>query len=365
MRLNDALLECFASLSPKCRDEELADLVYFILDLYQFHGMPVAVNEVDIDEVVVDLRSALEEHHARCIGKLRPQKDPHMFLVLDKNVAGIPWESLPVLRGRSVSRIPNVDFLLDRLEYCQQMGVGGSSAANGPIDRIVVDPRNTFYVLNPSGDLKNTEGRFIGWLKDMKSVGWEGIVGRVPSELQFANALTRKDLVMYVLIPVSYAHMLTRFAQLLRPRRRRAVHQVAQASAPSALRRDDALGLFVRCIEGDGRLRPHRHAVQLHAVRMVSLAGQPARYTNAYLAVFSPTLVANLWDVTDRDIDKFSQAVFDKMHLTQDRVAKWTPQKHEEDATSIVAAVAQSRDVCKLKYLTGAAPVVYGIPFYL
>ena len=83
------------------------------------------------------------------------------------------------------------------------------------------------------------------------------------------------------------------------------------------------------------------------------------------LGACSPTLVANLWDVTDRDIDKFSQAVFNKLCLTRDRVARWRPERKREDETSIVAAVAQSREVCKLKYLTGAAPVVYGIPFYL
>ena len=65
------------------------------------------------------------------------------------------------------------------------------------IDRLTVDPRKTYYVLNPSGDLKNTEGRFVDWLKDMASVGWEGVVGRAPSELQLSNALTWRDLVMY------------------------------------------------------------------------------------------------------------------------------------------------------------------------
>jgi separase len=73
--------------------------------------------------------------------------------------------------------------------------------------------------------------------------------------------------------------------------------------------------------------------------------------------------VANLWDVTDRDIDIFSQSVFDKLQLTVDGVSSWTAAK--EGKTSLVAAVAQSRTSCKLKYLTGAAPVVYGIPFYL
>ena len=75
----------------------------------------------------------------------------------------------------------------------------------------------------------------------------------------------------------------------------------------------------------------------------------------------SPTLVANLWDVTDKDIDKFSQSVFDKLSLNSMKGKR----SGDRNNTSIVAAVAQSRDSCKLKYLTGAAPVVYGIPFYL
>lgn len=75
----------------------------------------------------------------------------------------------------------------------------------------------------------------------------------------------------------------------------------------------------------------------------------------------SPTLVANIWDVTDRDIDKFAQATIDKLRMTRKEVDRW----NDGSEISVVAAVAKSRDSCKLKYLTGAAPVVYGIPFYL
>ena len=82
---------------------------------------------------------------------------------------------------------------------------------------------------------------------------------------------------------------------------------------------------------------------------------------NVALAPSSPTLVANLWDVTDKDIDKFSQSVFDKLSLNPMKERR----SGNNNSTSIVAAVAQSRDSCKLRYLTGAAPVVYGIPFYL
>jgi len=79
---------------------------------------------------------------------------------------------------------------------------------------------------------------------------------------------------------------------------------------------------------------------------------------------YSPTLVANLWDVTDKDIDKLCQAVLNKMSLNGPDIAKQSG-KSIRQPVSLVSAVAQSRDCCKLKYLTGAAPVVYGVPFYL
>jgi separase len=78
--------------------------------------------------------------------------------------------------------------------------------------------------------------------------------------------------------------------------------------------------------------------------------------------LYSPALVANLWDVTDRDIDKFAQCVFEMMHLVS---PSDVAQRRSQGTVSLAAAVAKSREVCKLKYLTGAAPVIYGIPFYL
>ena len=194
VRLDDSLLECFVSLSPKCRSEELEDLVYFVLDLYQFSGVPIAIAEVDVDQVAVDLRMALEELTASSQGLIEPIPDHHMFLILDKNIQGLPWESIPVLRGESVSRIPDMRFLVDRLDLVEHQR-GGKPQDPGA-DRARVDPRKTFYVLNPGGDLKGTEGRFDGWLKEMKGVGWEGLTSQEPSEQQFLNALQTQDLVL-------------------------------------------------------------------------------------------------------------------------------------------------------------------------
>ncbi|KAF7363579.1 Cysteine peptidase C50 [Mycena sanguinolenta] len=313
--LDDVLLECFSTLSPKCREEELEDLVFFILDLYQFHGVPVAIAEVDLVQVSVDLRGVLEDHHARLTRRKgvgpasKMQDDEHMFLILDKNIQGLPWESIPILRGRSRGWLAH--------------GPGTSAV----VDRAVVDPRKAYCLLNPSGDLVRTEGRFKSWVQDMEKVGWQSVIGKPPSEQQFLDALRKKDLVVY------FGH--GGAEQYLRSHKIRNLPRCAATmlwGCSSGTLRD--MGDFDR-------------------------VGTPYNY----MLAGCPTLVANLWDVTDRDIDIFSQSVFDKLKLTADGVRNWDAAR--EGQISLVAAVAQSRTSCKLKYLTGAAPVVYGIPFYL
>jgi separase len=154
--------------------------------------------------LAVDLRTVLEEH-ATALNRahVQPVLDHHIFLVLDKNVQGIPWESIPVLRRNSVSRIPNLSFLIDRVQMARHLR--GLSPFPDPVeiasstimvDRASVDPRRTFYILNPSGDLQPTQERFQDWVKGMQRVGWDGIVGRVPSEDELIRALTTYDLVM-------------------------------------------------------------------------------------------------------------------------------------------------------------------------
>ena len=81
--------------------------------------------------------------------------------------------------------------------------------------------------------------------------------------------------------------------------------------------------------------------------------------------------MANLWDVTDKDIDRLSEAVFLDLGVGVEappaattkgkgRAAEKTKVKPAGKTTA--QAVGQARDKCKLKYLTGAAVVVYGVP---
>jgi separase len=106
-----------------------------------------------------------------------------------------------------------------------------------------------------------------------------------------------------------------------------------------------------------------------------------------YLIGGCPALVSTLWDVTDRDLDRFSKNLLKEWGLfgeetsdahsrsrSKSKVKKKessrsrpaTPiVKEKRGKVSLVEAVACSRDQCKMRYLNGAALVVYGVPAYL
>ena len=123
-----------------------------------------------------------------------------------------------------------------------------------------------------------------------------------------------------------------------------------------------------------------------------------------YLMRGASWVVANIWDVTDKDIDWLSihcisAALPDLVTVESDRmklpcdpqtlnkpilcgretavsvVTEWQIGEERiytadnvEDSPScrfhghVATALSKSRDICKLKYLVGASPVMYGIP---
>lgn len=78
-----------------------------------------------------------------------------------------------------------------------------------------------------------------------------------------------------------------------------------------------------------------------------------------------PTAVANLWDVTDMDIDRFSRAVLEAWlpeSMEGASSAKNNARDHLGKPLCVSITVSRSRRACKLQYLIGAAPVCYGVP---
>jgi len=74
------------------------------------------------------------------------------------------------------------------------------------------------------------------------------------------------------------------------------------------------------------------------------------------LCTDSTTILANLWDVTDKDIDRLSVTLFEEWGLGQ---------IHHKHDLSLSEALTRARNACVMKYLVGCAPVIYGVPVYL
>ena len=120
----------------------------------------------------------------------------------------------------------------------------------------------------------------------------------------------------------------------------------------------------------------------------------------SYLLAGSPVIVANLWEVTDKDIDRFGKAMLAawlrersspsgcaqrdlvveeseamtirgcKGNVRRKTRRKKSPEAHDtssikdscDHGPKIGSFMSQARGACTLPFLIGASPVCYGIP---
>lgn len=226
---------------------------------------------------------------------------------------------------------------------------------------VYIDENKGTWILNPTGDLTSTQGAFDKELQALIPTGWTGISSRAPSEIEFARALEHSEILLY------FGH--GSGGQFIRSRTVKKLDSCAVALL---------MGCSSGALKDAGEFEPH---------------GMPL----AYLIAGSAAVVANLWDVTDKDIDRFSKKVLEDWGLfkagsTGARKAKETTRSRSKSrersqkllvardalddgglfgmapakgSISLVQAIARGRKECHLKYLNGAAPVVYGVPVYL
>lgn len=106
----------------------------------------------------------------------------------------------------------------------------------------------------------------------------------------------------------------------------------------------------------------HAPSWMLNGVKHMQLSHSYKRKWVLLLHSGCPVAVANLWDVTDRDIDRFSQAVL--KDWLGNNMEKVTSKQHicAGQSVCISTSITNSRSACRLTSLIGAAPICYGIP---
>uniref|UniRef100_A0A8C8VLM4 separase n=1 Tax=Pelusios castaneus TaxID=367368 RepID=A0A8C8VLM4_9SAUR len=247
------------------------------------------------------LQEALEKQRIRS----KPVSG-HLVLVLDKHLQKLPWENIPCLRTLPVTRLPSLHFLLSY--PLAQRYRPESILTRG------VNPSTAFYVLNPHDNLPGTEERFQAWFES--EPGWTGVTGAVPSQEQMQSALTEHDLYIYAGHGAG-ARFLDGHS-LLKLDCRAVALLFGCSSAALAVRGN---------LEGDGIVLK-------------------------YIMAGCPLVLGNLWDVTDRDIDRYTEAL----------LRSWL---RAGSGAPLLQHVIQSRQAPRLKYLIGAAPIAYGLPVSL
>jgi separase len=317
LTLHQNVVELFIGLRDLEDQEEpediLMDLLYFVVDILQFQGERNAYDEIDFDMMVVDTLDALRGYHEAAREEVAARSPSHTVLVLDKALHLFPWESLPCLQGFPVCRVPSLECLRERVLQFRDAQSGA-----------VIKRTSGSYLLNPTGDLRTTQETFEGDLSKLDS--WTGMVNREPSEDEFRGFLESKDLFLY------FGH--GSGAQYIRGRTVKRLTKCAVAFL---------MGCSSGTLTEAGEYEPY---------------GTPMNYLQAG----SPALVATLWDVTDKDIDRFATSTFDTWGLLE---KKGSSGRSAGGGVGLDAAVAGARASCVLKYLNGAAPVVYGVPVFL
>ncbi|KAI9244469.1 peptidase family C50-domain-containing protein [Phascolomyces articulosus] len=312
----------FLRLGADPSERELDDIVYFLLSCYESQDVSVDYYRADI--LKNQLRGEINRYHeaasVKDIDTMAREQDNHVILIPDNNLHQFPLESLPIIRSQSVSRVPCLSFLRDRI--LRNRASTGEDGEDGIWTEVSVNSKKTCYVLNPSGDLMHTQNEFEGAFKNMD--GWQGLIHEKPAELRWHNMLESRDLYMY------FGH-----------------------SAGQSIIRGQNIKKLKYC--------PVAILMGCSSGTLVDKGEYDADgYVMNFLLGGSPAVVANLWDVTDKSIDQLTSKMLNTWGLLNQNSKTKT-----SSSTSLVEAVSSSRDACTLPYLIGAAPIVYGIPVYI
>jgi hypothetical protein len=267
----------------------LLDLVYNSL---RFYGTD-CISKSLLSEA---LHKRHVEHEVDNIFVLKPEErleSSSRLLLLGSDLMNLPWE---VIFGRALARsIPILNVM----------------PSDG--DSLVVTSSSQYigYIINPSGDLVETEKRFASLINS--SSDFIGVSGRAPSENEIIEYLTNSKLYLYCGHGGGDAYL-----------SHGKISKLGKV-APSFL---------IGCSSG-----------KVQIIGSADPQGLPVAYSKAS----SNFIVCNLWDVTDKDIDAFAIKLLADMLNAKDQY----------DPSTVAKLLHNARKECNLQFINGAAPVLY------
>jgi len=245
------------------------------------------------------------------------------ILILDEHLQRFPFESMDMFAGKAVTRVPSLPFVFATLMERESL---------------TVEPDSISYVLDPESNLSETAsnlGPALNNLASSRGWEWKGVIGEMPTP-EFMTEILQREHGMFLYCGHGGGEKFFSRSQV----------EAIMTSRNDGIRGCRPPVVLMGC--SSGKLQSVNCPKENSTSQRYPIYYEPEGIALSYLIAGSPCVVGNLWDVTDRDIDRYC------LTLMEDFV------KGQGD--SLAKCVAEARRACKLRYIVGSAPICYGVP---
>ena len=357
----------------RCTGVSAADVVDTSIDMAPRVG--------DMAATVPRLQVFQRTQHAAAL----PHRSPVVLVISDADVAAIPWESLPAMRDGSsnasdydaaghvsggvlastarkietlrststsqrrilpaqpATRLPTHAFAL----WHFGRGDGPPAAVpsvrreTGGADSTILRAGGYRYLVNPGGDLQATQAAVapaVTWLG--AEAATNGGAGAPLGAVGAPPPGGAPELIDWLRGGCVYIYAGHGAGEAFLPRS--AVYRAVREGRAADRFNGMCTALLMGC--SSGRLAP-----------APGVGGEPDGAALALLTAGAPAVMGNLWDVTDRDCDRFTLALLDAWLGTNVSAV-------QQEHALLPAAAHIARRSVRLPYLIGAATITHGIP---
>ena len=304
---------------------------------YKSNNVEVATAIAEVDEHSVAAKTANYPQEYPFEVDNTPE-EPCTILVLDEHLLKFPFESMDMLQNITITRVPSLPFVLEILRETESLHSNTTPK---------VDAAKVKYVLDPESNLSESASTLRPALTSIASKygwEWEGVVGQMPSA-EFVSQAMLEENGMYLYCGHGGGEKAFSRSQV----------EELMTAREDGIRGCRAAVVLSGC--SSGKLQSvntpkENPSGQLHAMHY-----EPEGIALSYLFAGAPCVVGNLWDVTDRDIDRYCLALLED--FVQSQGDDFPPRRR---SPSLAKCVSNARRACKLRYIVGSAPVCYGVP---
>ncbi|KAL7541613.1 hypothetical protein ACHAXR_011062 [Thalassiosira sp. AJA248-18] len=265
--------------------------------------------------------------------------EPCTILVLDEHLLRFPFESMDMFSDITITRVPSLPFVLATLLETESL-----HSTSKP----KVDARKVKCVLDPESNLSesaSTLGPALNSIASKNGWEWEGVVGQLPSSEFMSQALAEEN-GLYLYCGHGGGEKVMTRSQV----------EELMTGRDDGMRGCRSAIVLMGC--SSGKLQSVNTPKENPSGRVHTMHYEPEGIALSYLFAGAPCVVGNLWDVTDRDIDRYCLTLMEDFVQIQGDI--FSPRSFP----SLAKCVANARKACKLRYIVGSAPVCYGVPVY-